>query len=92
MRMRAAIVVLGLTAALPAQAQTSACRVKDPTGTPLNVRTAPDGIVIGAIENGRAVTILDFGQDRTERPWAFVSEQTSGRPLGWVSRRFLACE
>jgi hypothetical protein len=30
----------------------SSCRVRDPTGTPLNVRTSPNGNAAGTLNNG----------------------------------------
>lgn len=47
---------------LAAQAQ-SRCRVMDPTSTPLNVRTAPNGRIVGALPNGLLVTVLDRATD-----------------------------
>ena len=35
------------------------CIVADPTGTPLNVRSTPDGHVIQTLNNGISVTIFD---------------------------------
>jgi hypothetical protein len=46
---------------LPAQAQDDgilsgkACRVTDPTGTPLNARLQPNGKIVNRIRNGRTV-------------------------------------
>ncbi|MFG1296224.1 MULTISPECIES: SH3 domain-containing protein [Xanthobacter] len=79
-----------LAAASPASAQ-SRCRVTDPTGTPLNVRTAPQGQVVGTIPNGTLVTILDHASDSRGRPWVYVAVHKSGRPLGWVYREFVSC-
>jgi hypothetical protein len=36
------------------------CRITDPTGTPLNVRTQPNGSVVGDVSNGTLVTIADI--------------------------------
>jgi hypothetical protein len=33
-----------------ASAQNHRCRVADPSGTPLNVRTSPDGKIVGTLE------------------------------------------
>jgi hypothetical protein len=35
------------------------CRVVDPTTTPLNVRTTPNGRIVGTLENGAMVSVLD---------------------------------
>jgi hypothetical protein len=45
-------------------AQTS-CRLTDPTGTPLNVRTTPNGHVVGTLNNGIEVSVLDHASDRS---------------------------
>jgi hypothetical protein len=37
----------------------SHCRVMDPTGTPLNLRTAPNGQILGNLANGIVVAVLD---------------------------------
>jgi len=49
-------------------AQTS-CRIMDPTGTPLNVRTARNGHVAGTLSNGTLVSVLDHASDRGGKPW-----------------------
>jgi hypothetical protein len=76
--------------AVPAQAQ-SRCRVMDPTGTPLNLRTAPHGRILGAIDNGFLVSIIDQARDRNGKPWVYVARHDDGRPMGWVFREFIAC-
>jgi hypothetical protein len=35
------------------------CRVMDPTGTPLNVRVAPNGQIVGALPNGLLVSVIN---------------------------------
>ncbi len=61
------------------------CRVADPSGTPLNLRDAPDGAVIGTLGNGTAVTV-----GPAEGRWARIA-RPDGRPLGWAFRRYLDC-
>jgi hypothetical protein len=75
---------------LAAQAQ-SRCRVMDPTSTPLNVRTAPNGRIVGALPNGLLVTVLDRATDGNGRSWVYVARFDDGRPVGWVFREFIAC-
>lgn len=65
------------------------CKVTDPTGTPLNIRDSRKNVV-GAIENGRVVTVQRYGQDDAGKPWAYVATQ-GGRRLGWVYREFISC-
>ena len=48
----------------PAPAWAQECVVNDPTGTPLNVRTRPNGAIVGALYNG--VTAPPY-----DRPWLF---------------------
>src|SRR4051812_2114731 len=72
-----------------AQQQPSRCRITDPTGTPLNIRTSPNGRVVGALENGRSVTIIDRTFDRQRRPWVYVADAHDGQPLGWAFREFV---
>lgn len=84
------LALLGMALPTSAQAQ-SRCRVMDPTGTPLNVRTAPMGRVVATIENGYLVSILDQTRDRQGKPWVYVARRADGEPLGWVYREFIAC-
>ena len=67
----------------PAVAQ-AVCIVTDPTGTPLNIRTAPNGEIIGTLRNGAAVTIQSTAYDRSGRLWANIG-------TGWVYREFISC-
>lgn len=78
------IVSLGVTAAT---AET--CRVADPTGTPLNIRVAPNGSVIGTLTNGELVTVRQSIPGSGGRQWAYI--ERSGAPLGWVFRDYIAC-
>ena len=84
------MLVICLATTLPASAQ-SRCRVTDPTGTPLNIRTAPYGRIVGTIANGRLVTIIDRSQDRRGKPWVYIADAYNGEPLGWVYREFVSC-
>jgi hypothetical protein len=86
-----AVAFTALLAAAPAEAQSTRCRVMDPTGTPLNIRDQPNGVIIGAVRNGRLVTRLRSSQDERGRPWSYVADRDTGEPLGWVYREFIAC-
>ena len=79
-----------LAAAAPAAAAEDACRVMDPTGTPLNVRTVPNGPIVATLPNGLLVAVVDVRTDAAGRPWAFVV-RPDGHILGWVFREFIAC-
>jgi hypothetical protein len=82
-----ALTSFGLTVASFAWAG-ERCMVTDPTGTPLNVRRY-DGKIIGNLRNGEIVKILRTGQDRNDKPWAYVAYETNGE--GWVYREFISC-
>jgi len=66
------------------------CSVTDPTGTPLNIRAAPQGQVIATIENGILVSIIESSTDAKGKSWAHVADKNR-RPLGWVYREFVTC-
>jgi Bacterial SH3 domain len=67
------------------------CRVMDPTGTPLNVRTTPNGHIVGTLNNGEQVTVLDRSSDRKGKSWVYVGNYEDSKPIGWVFREFIAC-
>jgi hypothetical protein len=69
--------------AAPAKAET-VCKVADPTGTPLNIRSYPGGNVVGKIRNGKRVRIIEITRDDRGKLWANIGS-------GWVVREFLAC-
>jgi hypothetical protein len=68
------------------------CVVADPTPTPLNVRTAPNGRIIGTLDNGQSVDIIDHTTDAQAREWVYVSDRETDKPLGWVFREFIVCK
>lgn len=88
--MAAGVAVVALGLGNPAMAAQT-CKVTDPTGTDLNVRTAPNGRIVGALSNGQRVTILD----RTTaggKAWVYVGDAELGdQPFGWVFREFVSC-
>ena len=67
------------------------CVIADPTSTPLNVRTAPNGKLLSRIENGERVSLLDETFDRSGQQWAYIARGVDDQPLGWVFRRFIVC-
>ena len=69
----------------------SRCRVMDPTGTSLNLRTGPNGRIIGTLPNGALVSVIDRTTDANGKPWVYIASLETGRPLGWVFREFIAC-
>jgi hypothetical protein len=76
--------------ALEASAQ-SRCRVMDPTGTPLNVRTGPNGAVVASLPNGLLVSIKARQTDARGRAWVLIARYENDRVIGWVFREFIAC-
>lgn len=70
---------------------TTNCVIADPTSTPLNLRTTPNGKIIGTVPNGDRTKILDQATDRTGGKWVYISD-AAGQPLGWVFRRYLVCQ
>ena len=80
--------LLVVAIATPAEAQT--CVVNDPTGTPLNVRTSPNGAILGALYNGAVVQVLKVIFDKRGRSWALVVPLEPGKQ-GWVFGAFLTC-
>jgi hypothetical protein len=67
------------------------CRVMDPTGTPLNVRTAPNGRIAGNLPNGLLVSVIDSSSDQNGKAWVYIAKYSNGQPIGWVFREFLSC-
>lgn len=66
----------------------SHCRVMDPTGTPLNLRTAPNGQILGNLANGVLVAVVDQAVGST---WFYIKSLSDDATLGWVFREFIAC-
>jgi S1-C subfamily serine protease len=69
----------------------SRCRVSDPTPTPLNVRTSPNGRILGTLENGLVVKILDETTDQNGSSWNYIARADDGMPIGWVYGTYLDC-
>jgi uncharacterized protein len=84
-----ALSTLNIGGATEALAQ-QRCRVADPTGTPLNVRTAPNGKIVSTLTNGVLVTVLDHSSHRA-KAWAYVGGAEDHVPLGWVFQDYLDC-
>jgi uncharacterized protein len=69
----------------------STCFVKDPTGTPLNVRTAPNGPVVDTLANGTQVRIVSTQPGDRGRAWSQIERPGGNRPLGWVYGEYIEC-
>jgi len=85
------LIISVLLLANQAQAAQSACRVADPTGTALNVRTTPNGKIVSTLNNGTSVSLLDRTSDHNGRSWGYVGSYPSLKPIGWVYSDFLDC-
>ncbi len=81
-----------LAACIVATAVQAECIVADPTPTPLNARTAPNGRIIATLDNGQQVTIIDRADDERMRSWVYVSDPETGQPIGWVFRSYIVCK
>jgi S1-C subfamily serine protease len=66
------------------------CHVADPSGTPLNLRTGPNGQILGALQNGLPVGVVEQVIDDRGRPWVLITG-SDGTTLGWVFREYLSC-
>ena len=65
-----------------------ACVVRDPTGTPLNVRQSPGGTVKFALPNGTRVSVQRIERDSRGRDWALI---TGDAGQGWAIRTHIGC-
>lgn len=65
------------------------CRVADPTGTPLNLRSEPNGKILAKLDNGLAVEIVDERVLGGKR-WAKIASY--GKTLGWVFAAYIDCQ
>ena len=74
----------------PSVAQTQ-CLVSDPTGTLLNIRATPNGDIVGAVNNGVSVRLVQTNQDTRGRFWSLISRVADNQTLGWVYREYVAC-
>ncbi len=81
-----------LVAATAAHAATGdRCKVTDPTGTPLNVRSEPNGKIIGTLANGVLVAIVESKDAANGKPWVKIVDAKTNKPIGWVFREFVSC-
>lgn len=80
-------------AATPAGAA-DRCMVTDPTGTPLNVRSAPGGrTILATLPNGVTLDIGAYADDAKGKRWARIDgAKGHGEAAGgWVLREFVSC-
>ncbi|HEX8145251.1 MAG TPA: SH3 domain-containing protein [Pyrinomonadaceae bacterium] len=70
------------------------CKVSDPTGTVLNVRSKPNGgKIVRRLKNGTKVFIVYETGDEQDRAWSKISLSNKGNApvIGWVLREYLDC-
>lgn len=63
------------------------CTVADPSGTPMNVRSRPNGAIVGALHNDTTVFVSGISSDGR---WAKVSPAGKGKS-GWAAKHLLDC-
>jgi S1-C subfamily serine protease/peptidoglycan hydrolase-like protein with peptidoglycan-binding domain len=73
-----------------ARAQIAACVVQDPE-PPLNVRSEPNGDILGRLDNGTAV--LQLGASASDARWVQIAARDGGglKAIGFVLGRYLDC-
>ncbi len=64
------------------------CTVADPTGTPLNLRSEPNGTIVDRLENGLVVSVLERRSHKGKR-WAMI--ETASGTTGWAFAAYLDC-
>lgn len=87
--MRIYLALVLIFAASSAVAQV--CQVADPTGTELNIRTAPNAKIIATRPNGGSVRLLQTVTGPDGKAWSFIAEAANGTAIGWAFRSYLRC-
>jgi hypothetical protein len=67
------------------------CVVKDPTGTPLNIRAEAAGDIVGNVANGTRVRVFDRATHNGQG-WVQVEKWDEDNTAGWVFDPYLKCE
>jgi uncharacterized protein YgiM (DUF1202 family) len=88
----AAALVFAPVFAIPAQACDGppVCTVVDPTGTPLNVRSGPNGKILSTLRKGSKVEVVEHTDHKGKR-WARVAKFQDAT-YGWVFEAYLKCK
>jgi hypothetical protein len=66
------------------------CVVADPTPTPLNIRTSPNGKIAGTVSNGERVRILNQTRDPHGKQWAYIENANSHLLAGFSGKTLVA--
>ena len=85
------VAAISLMAMLPIAASAETCKVTDPTGTRLNVRSSPNGKVISTLKNGTKIRRVDHADDSQGRSWVLAYTEKTNKRIGWVYREFVSC-
>ncbi|HAH09141.1 MAG TPA: hypothetical protein DCL48_03465, partial [Alphaproteobacteria bacterium] len=85
----AGVVALGLQPAAACDGP-PVCTVVDPTGTPLNVRSGPNGKILSTLRKGSKVEVIDHQTHKGQR-WARVAKFQEAS-FGWVFGAYLSCK
>lgn len=83
--------VVALLAFAPPAAAATLCRVADPTGTRLNLRTAPNMTVLGTVANGVRVAVVETVRGPDGKSWSYLTDPRDGVSLGWAFTAYLDC-
>ena len=92
------LAAFGLFPNLNAEAQQRGierCKVSDPSGLMLNVRSLPNGRkIVSKLKNGTSIFIEEYGADMQDGEWVKVrlTGKRVNKALGWVIRENLNCE
>jgi hypothetical protein len=89
--MKTALLAAALVVVLTGTASQAAflCTVADPTDTPLNVRSQPNGKILGALSNHTRVVVTVKTNDR-KWAWIIPLDVDTGK-TGWVFYDYLDC-
>lgn len=66
------------------------CEVTDPTGTPLNVRSTPNGpTIVTTLSNGKQIIPYAVAYDEQDRHWVLIGDAIHS--WGWVFGPYVSC-
>ncbi len=68
------------------------CTVIDDSGTPLNVRAAPNGRILGGLLYGHTVEVVEVSLSRNGRYWSRINANNPIYRSGWVLSALIDCE
>ncbi len=91
-----AVFAVGGIIAAYGQTELARCYVDDPTGTPLNLRSSPNGKIIRKLKNGTLLYTRvgdNDGASTTVNGYIKVYRRAKGKYVvwGWVFRQYTSC-